>query len=353
MKKTIFLFLFSLFLIGCKGEIKQISQNNVITKDKNILGGDTIQGINTLKEFYLTFYGDDNAYKNKKSKEQYISDRVLKRIDSLSGPEEVTLDYDPFIQAQDYFGNIIRKTIEVKPLKNKNEYKVSFLLFGEKNEKRTEIDLLLKKDSKGNFLIDAILNDEYLNFKKNLNTSEKKSSIPISGNYSPNYELSFDNIKYNEDSLITNLTINIKNKKNNQLQTISYSPEYCSSIPSKAVALKANSKGIIDSDNTLEDNIPIIFADFNFDGKEDFAIINDQANNVGTQYSYFLQDERGNFSINEFLTEKIGLFPTEINNNNKTITLINPIGCCNISTRIFQKEKTNWKLIQSKTEKMN
>lgn len=92
---------------------------------------------------------------------------------SLTMDDNLILDYDPFIYGQDWDENVLIKSLEIKPLKNKNEYRVSFFRFEKNDEKRTNIDLLLKNNSEGKPLIYSILNDEYLNFS-NLN------EIPIS-----------------------------------------------------------------------------------------------------------------------------------------------------------------------------
>jgi hypothetical protein len=182
MKKILLLFFLMLIFTNCKDSSHTVQ--NILVSNVTNSNIDTIQGIKTLKEFYLKFYGSDTIFDDKNLKRKFVSERIIKRIDSLSDEEDLILDYDPFIQGQDYFGHIIRKTLEIKPLKNKDEYRVSFLLFGEKNEKRTCVDFLLKKVEKENFLIYSILNDEYLNFNNDnigLNNSNKdtKESIDL------------------------------------------------------------------------------------------------------------------------------------------------------------------------------
>lgn len=153
--------LFLLFLIpffaNCKNSPEIISQHIVNTTSYNT----NEQQIKMLKEFYLTFYGNDDIVDNDKLKRKYFSQRIIKKLESLSG----VLDYDPFIQSQDYFGDSIRNTLKIEPLQNENEFRVSFLLFGEDEENPTNIDILLKPSSDGDFLIDSILNDSYLNLE--------------------------------------------------------------------------------------------------------------------------------------------------------------------------------------------
>lgn len=174
MKKINFILALTIFIfINCIGESKKIYSKDINVNTK-IFYGDTIQGIKTLKEFYFKVYGNDTISISSMEdlQRKFVSERLLKRIDSLSEEDNYVLDYDPFIQGQDYLGEVIKKTLKVKPLKNQNEYRVSFFLFDEKNEKEKNIDFLLKKDNNGNFIIYSIINNEYLNFNDPLVNKE-------------------------------------------------------------------------------------------------------------------------------------------------------------------------------------
>lgn len=164
LKIVVLLFLFT----SCKQTNQKIDNKNILTELNSNFNEE--ESVKFLKEFYLTFYGVDEIKKNRKELlKDYVSSRILKKMDSLSQEDNLVIDYDPFIQGQDYNSESIKKTLEIKPLLNQNEYRVSFLLFGEKNEKATVIDFLLKKNENGLFEINSILNDKYLNFTKNLN----------------------------------------------------------------------------------------------------------------------------------------------------------------------------------------
>ncbi len=135
------------------------------------------RGIEFLTDFYAKYYGENL---DRKGIENYVSSRILKRIDSLSEGDNLVLDYNPFIKAQDYDWKIIKKTLIITPLKNKNEFRESFLLFGKKNEERTKIDFLLKEDENHKLLIYSILNDKCLNFNRkdvvvNINNTERSN----------------------------------------------------------------------------------------------------------------------------------------------------------------------------------
>ncbi|MCD8418584.1 DUF3828 domain-containing protein [Tenacibaculum finnmarkense genomovar finnmarkense] len=160
--KKIILYTVFLLIISCKKYSKEQNQEN----NSNNLQEQTYKNkqIETIREFYLTLYGLESNRTNYELRNKYVSKRILKRMDSLNS-EELVLDYDPFIQGQDWDIKEMVRTLEIKPLKNNNEYRVSFYLF-DFDKEPTSIDLLLKKEKNGNYLIWSILSDVYLNFKK-------------------------------------------------------------------------------------------------------------------------------------------------------------------------------------------
>lgn len=176
MKRIVFIFLITV-TIGCNQGTK--TSNHPQINDSLQIKNNSEKAIATLKDFYYSVYGDDQN--NEGLKKKYLSERVLKRIDSLtSDSENLELDYDPFINGQDYDGKTIKQTLQIEPLEHRDEYRVSFLQFGQKDEKRTTIDFLLKETKDGKFLIDGILNDNYLNFSesnKASNIDSKKHSV--------------------------------------------------------------------------------------------------------------------------------------------------------------------------------
>ncbi len=176
MKKIITATFFSALLqIGCK----QNTKTNTIVQVQEILPvkDDSQKAIANLKKFYFSVYSSDES--NEKVKKNFLSERMQARIDSLtSDGENLSLDYDPFIKGQDYNGDIIKKTLKIKRLSRPNEYRADFLLFGENDEQRTAIDFLLVKSKGGNYLIDGILNDEYLNFKS-IHTIKKNNPYTV------------------------------------------------------------------------------------------------------------------------------------------------------------------------------
>lgn len=324
-------------LISCKRSNHSINSPEIQINPQNSLITDNVkEGIEFLKEFYTKYYGE---YRDRKGIENYVSNRVLKRMDSLTNEDNLILDYDPFIQGQDWDTNIFLRTLSIIPLKNKDEYRVSFLLFEKRDT--TNIDILLKKNENGKLMIYSILNDENLNFsfkEKNERKLKVVSAMHI-------YELNL--IRNNEEEQ-GSILINILDKTSGKsLYQTNFYPEF------------------LFSDNTLNQNVnyfessakikegienyhSFIIDDFNFDGLEDFAIINYEGSNAGPQYAYFLQTPNKQFINDDFLTSEMRFFPTEINKENETLTISHPVGCCKISTNIIQLQNNqSWKEIFS------
>ena len=126
---------------------------------------DTEVAIATLKAFYSSVYNGSLDNREVLFK-QYVSKQLLEKIDELSA--DMTLDYDPFIDGQDFFADVLNSTLKITPLENKNEYRCCFLLFRNTDEKETCVDFLLEKDKEGHFLISKILNDDILAGKRDV-----------------------------------------------------------------------------------------------------------------------------------------------------------------------------------------
>lgn len=89
----------------------------------------------------------------------------------------------------------------------------------------------------------------------------------------------------------------------------------------------------------------LIVADLNFDGKDDIAVINDSGGNGGAFYSYFIQNGRQKFLLDNFLTDSMVYFPTKINKVNKTLTTYVHAGACCMGEHIyhFHSVKNAWR----------
>jgi len=92
----------------------------------------------------------------------------------------------------------------------------------------------------------------------------------------------------------------------------------------------------------------LIIVDFNFDGKDDIAIINDSGGNGGPLYNFYIQNQKGLFSLNKFLTEQMSFFPAYINKKEKTLTTFVHAGVNRIAKTIykFNVADQTWKQIK-------
>ena len=165
MKRIIIIFILITF-ISCRDKK---NANNIATEPT-----DTEVAIATLKAFYSSAY-NDSVHSRKVLFKQYVSKQLLEKIDELSA--DMTLDYDPFINGQDFFADVLNSTLKITPLENKNEYRCCFLLFGNTDEKETCVDYLLEKDKDGHFVISKILNDDILAGKRDVMPSDDDSDL--------------------------------------------------------------------------------------------------------------------------------------------------------------------------------
>ena len=170
MKRIIIIFILIAF-ISCRDKK---NANNVAAEST-----DTEVAIATLKAFYSSVYNGSLDNREVLFK-QYVSKQLLEKIDELSA--DMTLDYDPFINGQDFFADVLNSTLKITPLENKNEYRCCFLLFGDTYEKETCVDYLLEKDKDGHFVISKILNDDILAGKRDVMPSDiQETTIDYKG----------------------------------------------------------------------------------------------------------------------------------------------------------------------------
>lgn len=252
MRKVIILFL---CFTACKKDTPSINES-IKNKDTLIIDSNNL-GANMLKDFYYSCYLDDGEINDNDLKRRFVSTTILERIDSLRNGENLILDYDPFIKGQDYSYNTIKNTLEIKSLKNKNEFRVSFLLFDDENEKKINVDFLLEKNEKGDFVIASILNDKYLNIKrvdKNLDTANKIDSGKSLSKWFGNYEGSFLRMKDESADPRGWATINIKLSKDS---LSFYLFSYLEEKNLKLKLIKSDENSIIlnmENNNTLKIN---------------------------------------------------------------------------------------------------
>ena len=125
---------------------------------------DTEKAIAMLKEFYTVY--DDASDGKSNIFEKYLSKELFLKVFEVSPDyEDNSLGYDPFIQAQDYEGAAINRSLKITSL-GKDKYRACFLL-SDWAKKATCVDYQLKKDNQGNYIITNILSDKnFYNPKK-------------------------------------------------------------------------------------------------------------------------------------------------------------------------------------------
>lgn len=125
---------------------------------------DTEKAIAILKEFYTVY--DDASDGKSNIFEKYLSKELFLKVFEVSPDyEDNSLGYDPFIQAQDYEGAAINRSLKITSL-GKDKYRACFLL-SDWAKKATCVDYQLKKDNQGNYIITNILSDKnFYNPKK-------------------------------------------------------------------------------------------------------------------------------------------------------------------------------------------
>lgn len=82
----------------------------------------------------------------------------------------------------------------------------------------------------------------------------------------------------------------------------------------------------------------LVIADFNFDGKDDIAVIKDAVSNSGSMYKFYVQDETKSFIPNNFLTDSVSYFPAKINRNTRTLTIL-VAGMTSVGEHIYEVAK--------------
>lgn len=162
-------------------------------------------------------------------------------------------------------------------------------------------------------------------------------------------------IKFKEDTpnVPTQFKIEIENKQNSKiLDEIYFTPDYLFSGISDNDGVSYINEQV--TKESIEQYHKFIVGDFNFDNKEDFAIINYEGNNAGPQYSYYIQNNSRKFLVDTLLTNTMKFFPKKINTDDKNLTISHLVGCCVIRTDIIKLQSDGqWKEIFSESKNMS
>lgn len=142
------------------------------------------------------------------------------------------------------------------------------------------------------------------------------------------------------------ITLNIYQKKNNQLlQALDYKCDLMfEDVFKKCDATRSYITNYHRNMEVLDyDYGDLVIADLNFDGKEDIAIKHDSGGNGGPLYNFYLQDEKGKFKIDRYLTDTVWSFPKYFNAKRKTIAT-------QIHANVGQEQRATYQYI-AKTKK--
>ena len=80
----------------------------------------------------------------------------------------------------------------------------------------------------------------------------------------------------------------------------------------------------------------LVVADFNFDGEEDFAVINHSGGISGPSYSFYIQAKDKHFELDSNMTSLVNFFPAEIHKTTKRLITIVPVSASEKTRTVFQ-----------------
>ncbi len=120
------------------------------------------------------------------------------------------------------------------------------------------------------------------------------------------------------------LQIVITNKLKHAVQTVTFNNGHyfstvfadCNQVRSY---LTGKNKEADVSDNDFGD---LVIADFNFDNKEDFAFIRNSGGNGGPEYFFYIQNNKGEFVKDAFLSDSMEFFPSIDQKKKVLVTLV-------------------------------
>lgn len=144
-------------------------------------------------------------------------------------------------------------------------------------------------------------------------------------NLSKEYNFTTNSIRYKTTGKTVidscTITVEIVKKGTSHKQAINFSSGWmfdgvyvdCNAVRSYSTGYNKSAEV---SDNDFGD---LIVADFNFDGKDDLAVKIDFGGNGGPTYAYYLQDSKGKFIKDKYLTETVSFFPDTIDTKKKVL----------------------------------
>jgi hypothetical protein len=147
------------------------------------------------------------------------------------------------------------------------------------------------------------------------------------------------------------IRISIANKRSGKtVQVVQYGSTFLyQDVFKKCERVRSYSTGFYSKAEVLDNNYgDLVVADFNFDSKDDFAVIRESGVTQGPQYSFYIQSAGGLFNYDKYLSETMVYFP-EINHKKRTLTTYTLAGAIGVFERIYKQDKLNkWKLVSKK-----
>jgi hypothetical protein len=154
----------------------------------------------------------------------------------------------------------------------------------------------------------------------------------------------------NFDSCLISVSV-VKKQSKKTIQTIKYTSTFlysdafqrCDFVRSFATGKNLKVEPL---DNHYGD---LVIADFNFDGKDDFAVISESGVSNGPYYRFYIQNKNGGFRCDKYLSDTMMYFPSNINQKKRTLTTYTLAGSVGVYRRLYFLNKSNeWRLISKK-----
>jgi hypothetical protein len=94
----------------------------------------------------------------------------------------------------------------------------------------------------------------------------------------------------------------------------------------------------------------LIIADYNFDSREDIALIRDSGGNGGPVYNFYIQGDNNKFLLDKYLTDSMEFFPSEFNKKKRSLVIYVHAGACWIGEHKYHinKKTGQWKQLSHK-----
>lgn len=224
----------------------------------------------------------------------------------------------------------------------------NFLLFACQNKKHDNREITELKENTEEFneiqQSDSILIDTK---KCDLDFLSRQFDISYYVDY-------YQSIEY--DYFSCSISVIVKDKKRgNTLDSIHLLGEYIGrTILEFCDDVSSFSTGFQSKHSNRMDNIfgDIVVADFNFDNRDDIAVVSSSGGNAGPLYNFYLQTKNGKFAFDEFLSSAVSYIPRVVDAKNKTlITYVHANAYQEYKTEYQLNTKTNqWSIVRQELE---